>query len=58
MSNTAEKIESADDFLRGQADCRDGRPCPAGESRDYERGYSAQYQHEQNMTARCERNGC
>ena len=44
-------VISAEDFLRGQRDCRDGKPHKAGQSRDYDRGYSAQYAHEQNLTA-------
>lgn len=55
MSSTAEKIESADDFLRGQQDCKDGALAPVFEPEDYYRGYRTQYELEQTMTARSER---
>lgn len=41
---------SADDFLKGQADCKDGKLADLKGNVDYNRGYAAQYQHEQNMT--------
>jgi len=45
----SEPMESADDFLQGMADCKAGLP-QAGGSKDYDRGYAAQYQHEQNLS--------
>jgi hypothetical protein len=38
------------DFLKGQADCANGVEHSGGKGEYYDRGYSAQYQHEQNMT--------
>ncbi len=35
------------DFLRGQRDCKDGRPHKSGQSHSYDRGYGAQYEKEQ-----------
>lgn len=43
-------ILSTDDFLRGQIDCQDGTPHKAGQSSDYDRGYAAQYQHDENLS--------
>lgn len=43
-------IKCADDFMNGQRDCIDGKPHKAGMSTDYDRGYAAQYEHEQNLT--------
>jgi hypothetical protein len=40
----------ANDYLRGMKDCQDGVPHKAGESADYDRGYSAQYTQEQNLS--------
>lgn len=37
------------DFLTGQKLCFDGAECPDDANDDVKRGYSAQYQHEQNM---------
>ena len=37
------------EFLRGQRDCMNGEPHKAGMSESYDRGYAAQYQHEQNL---------
>lgn len=37
------------EFLRGQRDCKDGNGHKSNQSAEYNRGYSAQYQHEQNM---------
>ncbi len=50
------KIE-ADEFLRGGVDCRKGVPHKPGQSEAYDRGYSAQYTLEQNMTYRSEIDG-
>jgi hypothetical protein len=36
-----------DDFIRGQKDCKAGKPHEAGKSNDYNRGYAAQYELEQ-----------
>lgn len=41
---------NADDYLRGQRDCKDGIPQRAGQSPSYNRGYAAQYEWEQVMT--------
>lgn len=43
-------IENADDFLQGQRDCQAGVKHEAGRSRDYNRGYAAEYEREQVMT--------
>lgn len=32
------------DFIRGQADCREGIPHKSGQSESYDAGYSAEYQ--------------
>jgi hypothetical protein len=42
-------IHSPADFLKGQLDCKEGNPAAQNASDDYNRGYAAQYQHEQNM---------
>lgn len=39
----------SDEFLKGQRDCKEGIPSPQDASEEYLRGYSTQYQHEQNM---------
>lgn len=44
-------INNPQDFLQGQKDCIAGIPHEAGKSKDYDRGYNTQYQHEQNLTA-------
>jgi len=40
---------NADEFLKGQKDCKNGVTHEVGRHPDYDRGYNAQYQHEQNM---------
>ena len=40
----------ADDFLRGQRDCKNGMPHKSGQSESYDRGYGAQYEAEQIQT--------
>lgn len=45
------KTDFANDFIRGAKDCKKGVPHKEGMPEAYNRGYSAQYQHEQNMTA-------
>lgn len=40
-----------EEFLRGQRDCKEGKMSALGASSDYCRGYSAQYEAEQMMTA-------
>jgi len=40
----------ADDFLKGQKACQEGISHQDGMSESYNRGYAAQYQHEQNLT--------
>jgi hypothetical protein len=42
-------IHSPADFLKGQLDCKEGKPAATKASQDYTRGYAAQYQHEQNI---------
>ena len=39
------------DFLLGQTDCREGIPHEAGKSEAYDRGYSAEYTHQENISA-------
>jgi hypothetical protein len=34
-------------FIDGQKACSEGKPCPTGVSKDFERGYAAQYELEQ-----------
>ena len=41
---------SADDFLKGQADCKDGKLADLKGSVDYNRGFGAEYRHQANMT--------
>lgn len=43
--------EFCDEFMRGMSDCKNGNPHKRFQSLEYDRGYSAQYAHEQNMTA-------
>jgi len=38
-----------EEFLKGQKDCKEGNQPMDNPSEDYLRGYSAQYQQEQNM---------
>lgn len=40
-------MQQIDDFLNGQADCHRGLPHKPGQSKDYDRGYAAQYELEQ-----------
>lgn len=40
----------ADEFLRGQRDCKDGVPHKPGQSDSYDRGYSTEYEREQIMS--------
>lgn len=49
------QIEFIDDFLKGGMDCMNGIAHEKGQSEAYDRGYSTQYQHEQNMGAISER---
>jgi len=42
--------EFADDFLRGQQDCINGKPHKQGESDAYDRGFATQYAMEQQLT--------
>jgi len=49
---SAEAIRANDDFMRGQQDCIDGKDHKEGQSSWYDRGYSSQYQQEQNLTER------
>lgn len=53
----SKKIESADEFLAGQIACKNGEKCSQGASKDFERGYMAQYEMEQILTERSRRNG-
>ena len=43
-------INDTNDYLLGMADCKAGRKHQKGRSVDYDRGYGAQFQHEQNLT--------
>lgn len=43
-----------EDFIRGQSDCSKGIPHKDGQGYSYDRGYAAEYEHEQNMTAHSE----
>ena len=52
MSNNLQVINSGvaartSDFIDGMRDCRDGVAHHAGRSKDYDEGYSAQYELEQ-----------
>lgn len=49
------RSDFADEFIRGAKDCKAGIPHKTGTTEAYDRGYSAQYQHEQNMTALSEK---
>ena len=40
-------MSEVSDFIDGQQACKEGRLCPAGVSKDFERGYAAQYELEQ-----------
>jgi hypothetical protein len=40
----------AADFLKGQRDCKDGKPHKSGKSADYDRGYGTQYEAEAMLT--------
>lgn len=50
--NTAEKLEPnfSKEFMRGQRDCKDGKPHKPGQTEAYDRGYGAQYEAEQQLT--------
>ena len=41
---------NTDEYLRGQRDCKDGKPHKAGQSKDYNDGYGCQYEAEQMLT--------
>jgi hypothetical protein len=43
-------VDSASDFLQGQKDCQSGTEHKPNMSRDYDRGYRAEYQKEQVMS--------
>lgn len=45
------------DFLDGQSDCRNGVEHKSGMSKDYDRGYAAEYQAEQVIAHQAE-SGC
>lgn len=46
-ASNKERVMDADMFLKGQIDCRDGKPHEAGKGESYDRGYAAQYEWEQ-----------
>jgi len=48
MAEPAKSFE--DEFLRGQRDCMNGLPHKSDQGEDYDRGYAAQYEHEQVQT--------
>tara|TARA_R110002096_G_scaffold130155_2_gene279240 strand:- start:105 stop:284 length:180 start_codon:yes stop_codon:yes gene_type:complete len=55
-SGTGEEMSDFDiDFMLGQTDCREGVEHVAGMSDAYNRGYAAEYQHQENLTALQER---
>lgn len=41
--------QAIEEFLRGQADCKNGVAHMPNQSKDYDRGYAAQYQLEQQL---------
>jgi hypothetical protein len=43
-------INDTNDYLRGQADCRDGKEHQAGKSESYDDGYASWYAWEQCLT--------
>jgi hypothetical protein len=48
-------MQMLDDFVRGEEDCKAGRPHKEGQSREYDAGYQEQYSKEQiddNRTSR------
>jgi hypothetical protein len=49
--NQDDSTKFVDEFLAGQYACECGEPCQENASEYFRRGYSAQYQHEQNMDA-------
>lgn len=46
---------NVNEFVDGQAACRDGKPCPPGATDSFQSGYSSQYTLEQVNTHRSER---
>lgn len=52
--NKLTHIEQSE-YMKGMKACKDGEEHKAGRSEYYDRGYAAQYQHEQNMGAIHER---
>ena len=46
------KVNNLDDFIKGQKDCEAGEQAKQDQSDAYNRGYAAQYQHEQNRSWR------
>ena len=49
-SRTGKAISNPVEFFHGQRDCKNGIPYKQGMGEDYERGYCAQYVHEQNQS--------
>jgi len=47
----SEEIKDAGDFIRGQRDCKEGKPHKSGQGSDYDRGYSSQYEFEEVLSA-------
>jgi hypothetical protein len=45
-------MQTLDDFVRGEEDCKAGRPHLEGQSRKYDEGYGFEYMREQAETAR------
>lgn len=43
-------VKFCNKFLAGMRACREGEACPAGASKEFERGYGAQYEVEQQRT--------
>jgi len=55
VHNWHKKKLDADDFLEGQSDCKLGVAHRAGNSDSYDRGYAAQYEWTEILTAQQER---
>jgi len=43
------------DFIRGQESCKDGKTCPEGATRNFERGYEFEYQMQEVNSKQAER---
>lgn len=45
------------DFIQGQKDCREGKPHEEGKSKEYNSGYAFEYQTQEILTHRTEKQG-